>query len=262
MNTDQQLYPSFRAIHGRDPVPGRDFDPDDELCQDDHDFFAGVGQYSDDVKPVQTVVYSGGNSSSLKATVADCWDKGYTDAVADGKDVLVNRGTWRIEGCSVEEFNILCAEIESEQSRELVRMIDGAGPENKKDRFLQFLRQGATSDGVLIQITVDGGAGNDLVAGGAPEGIGEPFAHRRRQGHQPVVGPALARGIDACTHDHQVVAGHDRHILAFVAGGRESACGHARHGVQQPELCPIAPLAGYRRASRRRRIRTDVAPFM
>jgi hypothetical protein len=39
--------------------------------------------------------------------------------VADGKDVLVNRGTWRIEGCSVEEFNILCAEIESEQSREL-----------------------------------------------------------------------------------------------------------------------------------------------
>lgn len=156
MNTDQQqLYPSFRAIYGREPVAGQDYDRDGEMCKDDHDFFAGVGQYSDDVKPVQTVVYSGGNPSSLKAAVSDCWGRGYTDAVADGKDVLVNRGTWRIEGCSVEEFNILCAEIESEQSRELVRMIDGAGPENKKDRFLQFLRQGATSDGVLIQITVD-----------------------------------------------------------------------------------------------------------
>ena len=151
----QQLYPSFRAIYGREPVAGQDYDRDGEMCQDDHDFFAGIGQYSDDVKPVQTVVYSGGNPSSLKATVADCWGRGYTDAVADGKDVLVNRGTWRIEGCSVEEFNILCAEIESEQSRELVRMIDGAGPKNKKDRFLQFLRQGATSDGVLIKITVD-----------------------------------------------------------------------------------------------------------
>lgn len=139
----QQLYPSFRAIYGRDPIAGRDYDPEKGMCQDDHDFFAGIGQYS------------AGNLSSLKAAVSDCWGKGHTDAVADGKDVLVNRGTWRIEGCSVEEFNILCAEIESEQSRELGRMIDGAGPENKKDRFLQFLRQGATSDGVLIQITVD-----------------------------------------------------------------------------------------------------------
>ena len=151
----QQLYPSFRAIYGREPIAGRDYDPEKGMCQDDHDFFAGIGQYSDDVKLVQRVVYSAGNPSSLKAAVSDCWGRGHTDAVADGKDVLVNRGTWRIEGCSVEEFNILCAQIESEQSRELVRMIDGAGLENKKDRFLQFLRQGATSDGVLIQITVD-----------------------------------------------------------------------------------------------------------
>jgi hypothetical protein len=156
MNTDQQqLYPSFRAIYGREPVAGQDYDRDGEMCQDDHDFFAGAGQYSDDVKPVQTVVYSGGNPSSLKAAVSDCWGRGYTDAVADGKDVLINRGTWRIEGCSVEEFNILCAEIESEQTREFVRVIDGAQPRSKKDKFVQFLRQGATDDGVLIQITVD-----------------------------------------------------------------------------------------------------------
>jgi hypothetical protein len=155
MNTDQQLYPSFRAIYGRGPVAGQDYDQDSEMCQDDHDFFAGVGQYSDDVKPVQTVVYSGGNPSSLKAAVADCWGRGYTDAVADGKDVLVNRGIWRIEGCSVEEFNILCAEIESETKNELVQMIDGAKPKSKKDEFLRFLRQGAIDDGVLIQITVD-----------------------------------------------------------------------------------------------------------
>src|SRR6266498_4263860 len=156
MNTDQQqLYPSFRAIYGREPVAGQDYDRDGEMCQDDYDFFAGIGQYSDDVKPVQTVVYSGGNPSSLKAAVSDCWGRGYTDAVVDRKDVLVNRGTWRIEGCSVEEFNILCAEVESEQSRELVRMIDGAEPESKKDKFLRFLRQGATDDGVLIRITVD-----------------------------------------------------------------------------------------------------------
>ena len=155
MNTDQQLYPSFRAIYGREPVAGQDYDQDSEMCQDDYDFFVGVGQYSDDVKPVQTVVYSGGNPSSLKATVTDCWGKGYTDAVADGKDVLVNRGTWRIEGCSVEEFNILCTEIESETKNELIQMIDGAEPKSKKDEFLRFLRQAAFGDGVLIQITVD-----------------------------------------------------------------------------------------------------------
>ena len=156
MNTDQQqLYPSFRAIYGHPPIAGQDYDRDGEICQDDHDFFAGIGQYSDDVKPVQTVIYSGVDASSLKAAVSDCWSRGYTDAVADGKDVLVNRGTWRIEGCSVEEFNILCAEIESEQSRELVRMIDGAEPASKKDLFLRYLGQGATDDGVLIRITVD-----------------------------------------------------------------------------------------------------------
>ncbi len=87
MNTDQQqLYPSFRAIYGREPVAGQDYDRDGEMCQDDYDFFAGIGQYSDDVKPVQTVVYSGGNPSSLKAAVSDCWGRGYTDAVQGATD--------------------------------------------------------------------------------------------------------------------------------------------------------------------------------
>ena len=49
MPTDQ-ISPSFKALNGRDPIPGRDFDPDDEMCQDDHDFLAGTGQYSDMVK--------------------------------------------------------------------------------------------------------------------------------------------------------------------------------------------------------------------
>ena len=155
MNTDQQLYPSFKAIYGREPVAGRDYDQDGEMCQDDHDFFAGTGQYSDDVVPAQTVVYSGGDFSSLKAAVADCWGKGHTDALADGKDILVNRGTWRIENCSVEEFNILCAEIESETGRKFVQLIDEAEPGSKKDLFLRYLRQGTTDDGMLIRITVD-----------------------------------------------------------------------------------------------------------
>ena len=102
MDTNQQqLYPSFRAIYGREPIAGQNYDRDGDMCQDDHDFFAGIGRYSDDVRPAETAVYSGGNASSLKAAVSDCWGRGHTDAVADGKDVLVNRGTWRIEGADL-----------------------------------------------------------------------------------------------------------------------------------------------------------------
>ncbi len=43
-------YPSFFAIHGRKPIAGKDFDPERGLCQDDHDYFAGIGQYSDEEK--------------------------------------------------------------------------------------------------------------------------------------------------------------------------------------------------------------------
>lgn len=42
------LYPSFKGWYGRSPVAGQDYDPDD-LCQDDHEYLTGTGQYSDDV---------------------------------------------------------------------------------------------------------------------------------------------------------------------------------------------------------------------
>lgn len=44
------MYPSFKALHGRQPEAGRDFDPDKDLCEDDHNYFAGVYPYSDEVK--------------------------------------------------------------------------------------------------------------------------------------------------------------------------------------------------------------------
>ncbi len=42
-------FPSFRALHGYDPVPGVDYDPDGELCQDDAEYLFGFGRYSDTV---------------------------------------------------------------------------------------------------------------------------------------------------------------------------------------------------------------------
>lgn len=35
----------FKAVYGRDPIPGVDFDPDDPLCQDDYEYFSGTGRY-------------------------------------------------------------------------------------------------------------------------------------------------------------------------------------------------------------------------
>jgi len=45
----EMKYPSFRAINGRAPVAYVDFDPDNDFCQDDYEFFTGTGRYSDDV---------------------------------------------------------------------------------------------------------------------------------------------------------------------------------------------------------------------
>lgn len=41
--------PSFKAQHGRQPIAGRDFNPEGSLCQDDHEYLTGTGHYSDDV---------------------------------------------------------------------------------------------------------------------------------------------------------------------------------------------------------------------
>jgi hypothetical protein len=40
-------FPSFKAQCGRDPIPGKDFDPEGSLCQDDAEYFGGFGRYSD-----------------------------------------------------------------------------------------------------------------------------------------------------------------------------------------------------------------------
>lgn len=48
---------SFKAIHGRAPIAGHDYDRDGELCQDDHDYLSGSGQYSDE--PAAPSVWEG-----------------------------------------------------------------------------------------------------------------------------------------------------------------------------------------------------------
>lgn len=40
------VYKSFKATTGRDPIPGKDYDPDN-LCQDDYEFYTGTGEYKD-----------------------------------------------------------------------------------------------------------------------------------------------------------------------------------------------------------------------
>lgn len=37
---------SFFEIYGRYPVPGIDYNPDEPMCKDDHDFFFGEGIYN------------------------------------------------------------------------------------------------------------------------------------------------------------------------------------------------------------------------
>jgi hypothetical protein len=48
---NEQLFPSFKAFYGREPIAGKDYDPDGDMCQDDYEFLTGTGRYSDDVKP-------------------------------------------------------------------------------------------------------------------------------------------------------------------------------------------------------------------
>lgn len=42
--------PSFKALHGRAPEPGVDFDEGATLCQDDYQHLTGTGNYSDNAK--------------------------------------------------------------------------------------------------------------------------------------------------------------------------------------------------------------------
>lgn len=44
--TELSVAPSFRANFGHDPVPGEDYDPDGDLCQDDYEYYTGTGRYS------------------------------------------------------------------------------------------------------------------------------------------------------------------------------------------------------------------------
>lgn len=39
---------SFNTITGRDPVAGKDFDANGDICQDDYEFLTGTGRYADD----------------------------------------------------------------------------------------------------------------------------------------------------------------------------------------------------------------------
>ena len=40
------IHPSFKAVHGREPIPNQDFNPDD-LQRDDYEYLVGCGQYHD-----------------------------------------------------------------------------------------------------------------------------------------------------------------------------------------------------------------------
>ena len=39
-------YPSFKLQFGRPPVAGKDYDPNDVLCQDDYEYLTGTGRYT------------------------------------------------------------------------------------------------------------------------------------------------------------------------------------------------------------------------
>lgn len=39
--------PSFKALYARAAVPGRDYDRNAPMCQDDCEYFSGTGAYSD-----------------------------------------------------------------------------------------------------------------------------------------------------------------------------------------------------------------------
>lgn len=49
-------HPSFRAIHGRAPVGGKDYDIEKPMCQDDYEFYTGTGAYSDYATPADNTV--------------------------------------------------------------------------------------------------------------------------------------------------------------------------------------------------------------
>jgi hypothetical protein len=46
---EEVIYPSFKAEHGRDAIPGQDYDPDATMCQDDYEYYTGTGPYSNEL---------------------------------------------------------------------------------------------------------------------------------------------------------------------------------------------------------------------
>jgi hypothetical protein len=53
---EQEPYPSFKALHGREPIAGADFDPDKGMCQDDYEYFTGTGRYTN--TPTHNVLHA------------------------------------------------------------------------------------------------------------------------------------------------------------------------------------------------------------
>src|SRR5258708_30982507 len=79
-------------------------------------------------------------------------------------------------------------------------------------------------------------------------------------GDKLILGPTFFIRIDAGAHDHQIVAGHDRHVLALVARGGKRTGGPTPRPVPQPEMRAGAPLAPNRRAPGGRRGGEIVTP--
>jgi hypothetical protein len=50
ISREELPFPSFFAHYGRKPEPGKDYDPDGSLSQDEFEYLSGTGRYSDNVE--------------------------------------------------------------------------------------------------------------------------------------------------------------------------------------------------------------------
>lgn len=48
----------FHQLYGRDSVPGLDYDPDGDFCQDDYEFFNDLGPYDPEVQDKMSETYT------------------------------------------------------------------------------------------------------------------------------------------------------------------------------------------------------------
>ena len=132
---NKQLFPSFKAFYDREPLAGKDYDPDGSMCQDDYEFFTGTGRYSDDA-PCTKIEHEPG---ALEDVVGECWGRGFTDIVQRGSHTTVNGKTWLVADCTGQEFIDLCEKWERSLEKECTPNVADTEPNLElswRERFI------------------------------------------------------------------------------------------------------------------------------